>query len=163
MLKNFIKKYILESEHTMCMGCACCSVVSDPLQPHGLQPARLLCPWGFSRQEYQSGLPRPPSGNLPNPGIKPRSPALQVILYQLSYQGSLTMCLCKFFFFLNPTVPYKKYDIISTFKLLHILLPSINIPSTLGTLLMFKNNLGFRLKESVGKYINNYHLLTGLW
>ena len=31
MLKNFIKKYILESEHTACMGCACCSVVSDPL------------------------------------------------------------------------------------------------------------------------------------
>ena len=22
------------------------------LQPHGWQPARLLCPWGFSRQEY---------------------------------------------------------------------------------------------------------------
>ena len=28
------------------------SVVSDSLRPHGLQPARLLCPWGFSRQEY---------------------------------------------------------------------------------------------------------------
>ena len=27
----------------------------------------------FSRQEYWSGLPRPPSGDLPNPGIKPRS------------------------------------------------------------------------------------------
>ena len=25
---------------------------------------------GFSRQEYQSGLPCPPSGNLPDPGIK---------------------------------------------------------------------------------------------
>ena len=31
----------------------------------------------FSRQEYWSGLPRPPPGDLPNPGIKPRSPALQ--------------------------------------------------------------------------------------
>ena len=30
----------------------------------------------------------PPPGNLPNPGIKPRSPTLQVILYQLSHQGS---------------------------------------------------------------------------
>ena len=38
---------------------------------------RLLCPWGFSRQEYWSGLPCPPPGGLPNPGIKPRSPALQ--------------------------------------------------------------------------------------
>ena len=28
------------------------SVVSDSLQHHGLQSIRLLCPWGFSRQEY---------------------------------------------------------------------------------------------------------------
>ena len=32
---------------------------------------------GFSRQEYWSGLPFPAPGDLPNPGIKPRSPALQ--------------------------------------------------------------------------------------
>ena len=32
---------------------------------------------GFSRQEYWSGLPFPPPGHLPDPGIKPRSPALQ--------------------------------------------------------------------------------------
>jgi len=32
---------------------------------------------GFSRQEYWSGLPCPPSGDLPNPGTEPRSPALQ--------------------------------------------------------------------------------------
>ena len=32
---------------------------------------------GFSRQEYWSGLPRLPEGNLPDPGIDPRSPALQ--------------------------------------------------------------------------------------
>ena len=28
---------------------------------------------GFSRQEYWSGLPRPPPGDLPDPGIKPAS------------------------------------------------------------------------------------------
>ena len=28
---------------------------------------------GFSRQEYWSGLPCPPPGDLPNPGIKPES------------------------------------------------------------------------------------------
>ena len=33
---------------------------------------------GFSRQEYWSGLPCPPPGDLPNPGIKPRCAALQV-------------------------------------------------------------------------------------
>ena len=31
----------------------------------------------FSRQEYWHGLPFPPPGDLPNPGIEPRSPALQ--------------------------------------------------------------------------------------
>ena len=31
----------------------------------------------FFRQEYWSGLPFPSPGDLPNPGIKPRSPALQ--------------------------------------------------------------------------------------
>ena len=32
---------------------------------------------GFSRQEHWSGLPCPPPGDLPNPGMKPGSPALQ--------------------------------------------------------------------------------------
>ena len=32
---------------------------------------------GFSRQEYWSGLPIPSLGDHANPGIKPRSPALQ--------------------------------------------------------------------------------------
>ena len=32
---------------------------------------------GLSRQEYWNGLPFPSPGDLPNPGIKPRSPALQ--------------------------------------------------------------------------------------
>ena len=33
-------------------------------------------PVGFPRQEYWSGLPFPPSGDLPNPGIELVSPAL---------------------------------------------------------------------------------------
>ena len=90
--------------------------VSDSLQPCGLKPSRLLFPWGFSRQEYWSGLPCLPPGDLTNPGIESRSPTLQAdslllgslcllqvifptqesnwgllhcrrILYQLSYQG----------------------------------------------------------------------------
>ena len=32
---------------------------------------------GFSRQEYWSGLPFPSLGDPPNPGIEPRSPALE--------------------------------------------------------------------------------------
>ena len=42
---------------------------------------------GFSRQEYWSGLPCPPPGGLPDPGIKPWSPALQADSLLLSHQG----------------------------------------------------------------------------
>ena len=54
------------------------SVVSNSSRSHGLYPTRLLCPWGFSRQEYWSGLPCPSPGDLPNPGNEPRSLTLQV-------------------------------------------------------------------------------------
>ena len=44
---------------------------------------------GFSRQEYWSGLSFPSQGDLPNPGIKPASPALAGDSLPLSYLGSL--------------------------------------------------------------------------
>ena len=49
----------------------------------------MLCPWGFSQQEYWSGLPRPPSGDLPAQGLNPGLPHCRQILYHLSYQGRL--------------------------------------------------------------------------
>ena len=42
---------------------------------------------GFSRQEYWSGLPFPSLGDLPHPGIKPRSPALQTDSLPTELQG----------------------------------------------------------------------------
>ena len=53
-----------------------------------LSPVQLFAtPWtvayqsppsmGFSRQEYWSGVPFPSPGDLPDPGIEPRSPAFQ--------------------------------------------------------------------------------------
>ena len=55
-----------------------CSVVFTSLWPHGLlYPARLFCPWGFSRQEYLEWVAVPSSRELSNPGIEPRSPTLQ--------------------------------------------------------------------------------------
>ena len=41
---------------------------------------------GFPRQEYWNGLPSPPPEDLPNPGIEPASPVLQVDLLPLSHQ-----------------------------------------------------------------------------
>ena len=61
-------------------GCYCCCLVAKScltlLQPRGLQPVRHLLSMGFSRQEQWSGLPFPPPGNLPDPGIELRFPAL---------------------------------------------------------------------------------------
>ena len=45
------------------------SVVSDSLQSHRLQPARLLCPWGFSRQAHWSGCHAPFQGIFPTRGL----------------------------------------------------------------------------------------------
>ena len=47
-----------------------CSVTSNSLQPYGQ-----YCPWNSPGQN--SGVSIPSPGDLPNPGIKPRSPALQ--------------------------------------------------------------------------------------
>ena len=68
----------------LCVHAQVTLVSSDSLRPCALWPARLLCPWGFSRQEYWGGLPFLCPGNIPKPGIKPRSPALQAdsLLYK---------------------------------------------------------------------------------
>ena len=52
------------------------SVMSDSLQFHR-QDRQAPLSMKFSRQEYWSGLSFPSPRDLPNPGIKPRSPALQ--------------------------------------------------------------------------------------
>ena len=51
-------------------------------------PGSSTLPMGFSRQEYQSGLPFPSPGNLPDPGIKPGSPALQAESLPTELHGS---------------------------------------------------------------------------
>ena len=50
--------------------------MSNSLRPQEARQASLSM--GFPRQEYWSGLPFPSPGDLPDPGIKPGSPALQV-------------------------------------------------------------------------------------
>ena len=53
-----------------------CSVTSKSLGPHGLIAHQAPLSMGFPRQEYWSGLPFPPPGDVPDPGIKPEFPAL---------------------------------------------------------------------------------------
>ena len=66
-----------------CLGAKWCLTL---LRPHGAHQAPLCM--GFSKQEYWSELPFPSPRNLPNPGIKSISPALQMDSLPLSYQRS---------------------------------------------------------------------------
>ena len=61
----------------MCV-CVCVGrlVLSDSVIPWTIAHWAPLF-MGFSRQEYWSWLPFPFPGGLPNPGMEPRSPALQ--------------------------------------------------------------------------------------
>ena len=47
---------------------------------------------GFSRQGYWSGLPFPSPGDLPDPGIKPGSPALQADVLPSEPAGKANNC-----------------------------------------------------------------------
>ena len=53
-------------------GSESCSVVSDSAAPWTIRSVEL------SRPEYWSRQPFPSPGDLPNPGVKPRFPALQM-------------------------------------------------------------------------------------
>ena len=50
---------------------------------------------GFPRQEYWSGLLFPPPGDLPNLGIKPPSPALQLYFLPLGTTRDVPLCSYK--------------------------------------------------------------------
>ena len=58
----------------LCLGAQSCLILCDPMDRGACGPPGSM---GFSRLEYWSGLSCPPPGDLPNPGIKPRSPALE--------------------------------------------------------------------------------------
>ena len=66
--------WIWTTQGLMCCAMLSHSVVSHYLRSNGsIWPTTLLCPWGCSRQEYRSGLPCHPPGDLPNSGIEARS------------------------------------------------------------------------------------------
>ena len=65
-----VHHHLQESESEVAQSCP---TLCDPWTVAHQAPPSM----GFSRQEYWSGLPFPSPGDLPNPGIKPRSPTLQ--------------------------------------------------------------------------------------
>ena len=67
------------------------SVVSDSATPMDYIACQAPLSMGFSRQEYWSGLPFPPPGDLPDPGIKPGSPVLQADSLSTKPPGKLLL------------------------------------------------------------------------
>ena len=74
MTESF-SKYMLSTTHcaVLCLVAQLCLTLCNPRKSslpgspvHGDSPGK-----------YWSGLPCPPPGNLPSPGVEPRSPALQ--------------------------------------------------------------------------------------
>ena len=108
------------------------SVMSDFLQPHGLQPSRLLCPQGLSRQEYWSGLPCLSPGDLLNPGIEPGSPALQADSLPAELSG-----LAKDIFMLQKKKGVVRHSTGVKFED-HVLFPNLNLYLCLNTILILQ-------------------------
>ena len=72
-----------------------CSVTSDSLWPHGLQPAMLLCLWNSPGKNTGVSCYVLLQGVFPTQGSNPSLSHWRRILYQMSYQGSpVTDCCC---------------------------------------------------------------------
>ena len=68
--------------------CVSCSVMSDSLRPHGLQPTRLLCPWNSPAKNTGAGCHALPQGIFWTQGLKLRLLYWQVETLPLSHPGS---------------------------------------------------------------------------
>ena len=68
--------YIIYKERKKVRSLSCVRLFATPWPVACQAPPSM----GFSRQEYWSGLPFPFPGDLPDPWIEPRSPALQTDL-----------------------------------------------------------------------------------
>ena len=64
------------------------SVVSNSLRPHGLQPAKLLCPWDSPGKNTGVGSHFLLQGIFPTQGLNWGLSLCRQILYHLSHQGS---------------------------------------------------------------------------
>ena len=82
--------YAIYQTAAMCYAVLNRPVISGSFRHHGLYTTRFFCSWGFSRQGYWSQLPSPPTGDLPNPRIEPKSPTLQADSLQTKPPGKLS-------------------------------------------------------------------------
>ena len=89
----YSKLFISQEQNNFLKYCPapvlCLAAQSCPtLWPHGLQPARLLCPWGSPGKSTGVGCHALLQGIFPTQGLNPGLPHCRWILYHLSHQGS---------------------------------------------------------------------------
>ena len=117
------------------------TLVSNSLRPHGLQPARLLCPWDSPGKNTGVGCHSFLQGIFPTQGSNPGLPHCRQILYRLSHQGS-------------PSVEYVSH---------HTRNPRLLLKSTLWLMAGFKSTCGHRSRVSLQKtssfLLRNHHFL----
>ena len=70
-----------------------CSVMSNFLQPHGLWPTRLLCPWDSPDNSTGVDCHFLLQGIFPTQGSNPGLPHCRQMLYHLSHQGNEMVAL----------------------------------------------------------------------
>ena len=73
-----------------------CSVLFSSLRPHGLQPAKLLCPWNSPGKNIGVGRHSLLQGIFPTQGLNPGFLHCRWILYHLSHGVMLKTYLCVF-------------------------------------------------------------------
>ena len=69
-------------------GCESCSVMSESLGSHGLQPARLLCPWNSPGRDTGEDSSSLLQGIFATQELNPHLLHCRQILYSLSHEGS---------------------------------------------------------------------------
>ena len=113
---------------------------------------------GFSRQEYWSGLPFPSPGDLPDPGIEPRSPTLQADALTSDPPGEPNTCRKppKYSTNLDWLKKKKRYPVI---KMSYAC--STHKPHTTHILLMFL--IFSTIKKKVGKKIGEIIIISFRW
>ena len=72
-----------------------CSIMSDSLRPHRLEPARLFRPWNSSGKNTGVGSLSLLQGIFLTQGLNPGLPHYRQILYHLNHQGSPAVHILK--------------------------------------------------------------------
>ena len=76
--------------YMLCCTMLSCSVMPDSLRLHGLQLARLLCPWNSLGNNTGVGSHSLLYGIFPTQGLNPGTSHCRQILHHLSHQGICT-------------------------------------------------------------------------